>query len=192
MYREHGIIEHLSLLYSQAHNKRVRVGGATLMRAFNLTHRVTPVTPHVPLSFKPSLTVISTFTTAGNGSGMDEDILSDVVPSNIVSCQPSQVGESESEFDEENEEDEVPEPEQEEEEEDELMSEDDKPAPKGKGKGPAAPKATKQARDEKRCKCKAEEGSLAVKRKEIGQGKGALSLPFTLSTPSLAAITGGG
>jgi len=35
-------------------HKRLAVGDATLMRAFNLTRRVTLVTSHIPLCFEPS------------------------------------------------------------------------------------------------------------------------------------------
>ncbi|KIM38257.1 hypothetical protein M413DRAFT_447993 [Hebeloma cylindrosporum] len=91
---------------------------------------------------------MSTFTV---GDAMEEDILSDVVPSNIVSRQPSQGADGESEYDEE----------------DELMSEkEDEKA--------SATQAKKQAtadRQQKKQKRKAAEGQLQIKRKEMDKAK---------------------
>ncbi|KAF7294468.1 hypothetical protein MKEN_01439300 [Mycena kentingensis (nom. inval.)] len=86
---------------------------------------------------------------------MDEDILSDVVPSNIVSRQPSTGADGESEYDE-MEVDEVPS----EVEEDELQEEE---APK--------PKKTTRKKSEKTQKRKADEGKLQAKREEMDKAK---------------------
>ncbi|KAF8185663.1 P-loop containing nucleoside triphosphate hydrolase protein [Pholiota molesta] len=80
---------------------------------------------------------------------MDEDILSDVVPSNIVSRQPSQGGDGESEFDE-----------PEAMEEDELMSEQEE-----------TKKQATEERKQKKQKRKADEGHLQQKRKEMDKAK---------------------
>ncbi|KAF4567505.1 hypothetical protein EYR40_006508 [Pleurotus pulmonarius] len=82
---------------------------------------------------------------------MDEDILSDVVPSNIVSRQPSQGADGESEFDEEDE------------QADELMSEDDDYA--------AKPQSKSAERQDKKQKKKAAEGKLQEQRHEMDKAK---------------------
>ncbi|KAF8177441.1 SNF2 family N-terminal domain-containing protein [Pholiota molesta] len=88
------------------------------------------------------------------GDHMDEDILSDVVPSNIVSRQPSQGGDGESEFDE-----------PEAMEEDELMSEqEEKTVVQTK-------KQATEERKQKKQKRKADEGHLQQKRKEMDKAK---------------------
>ncbi|KAJ7050499.1 SNF2 family N-terminal domain-containing protein [Mycena amicta] len=84
----------------------------------------------------------------------DEDILSDVVPSNIVSRQPSQGPDGESEYDEE-----MPSA-AEEEAEDELQDDD----------VPQASTSTRK-RSEKTQKRKAAEGKLHVKRQEMDKAK---------------------
>ncbi|KAH9485950.1 ISWI chromatin-remodeling complex ATPase ISW2 [Psilocybe cubensis] len=89
----------------------------------------------------------------------EEDILSDVVPSNIVSRQPSQGAEAESEYDEGADV----------EEEDELMSEDDTA-----GNAARAKKKKQEAtadRKMKRQKRKADEGQLQIKRQEMDKAK---------------------
>ncbi|KAJ7590813.1 P-loop containing nucleoside triphosphate hydrolase protein [Mycena floridula] len=94
---------------------------------------------------------MSTFTVA-----VDDDILSDVVPSNIVSRQPSQGADGESEFDEDAmEEDELAS-----EVEDEL--EDDIPVKKGKAV---------VDRLQKKMQRKDAEGKLAAKRQEMDKAK---------------------
>ncbi|KAJ7801915.1 P-loop containing nucleoside triphosphate hydrolase protein [Mycena olivaceomarginata] len=88
----------------------------------------------------------------------DEDILSDVVPSNIVSRQPSQGADGESEFDEE-----MPSAGEEEPEDDE----DDEPqasTSKAKAKKPTEHQKKTQKR-------KAAEGKLQVKRQEMDKAK---------------------
>ncbi|KAF9466575.1 SNF2 family DNA-dependent ATPase [Collybia nuda] len=91
---------------------------------------------------------MSTFTI---GDHMDEDILSDVVPSNIVSRQPSQGGDGESEFGGDAM------------EEDELMSEvEDGPSEKAKATA---------ARQEKKQNRKVAEGQLQMKRQEMDKAK---------------------
>ncbi|KAJ7224436.1 SNF2 family N-terminal domain-containing protein [Mycena pura] len=86
-------------------------------------------------------------------SNMEEDILSDVVPSNIVSRQPSQGAEGESEYDEE-----MPSA-----AEDEL--EDDDQAK------PRASTSASKIRTEKTKKRKIAEGKLAVKRQAMDKAK---------------------
>nr|GAT42969.1 predicted protein [Mycena chlorophos] len=85
---------------------------------------------------------------------MEEDILSDVVPSNIVSRQPSQGADGESEYDEE-----MPSA-KEDESQDELQ--DDEP--------PKASTSTRK-RSEKTQKRKAAEGKLQAKRQEMDKAK---------------------
>lgn len=87
---------------------------------------------------------------------MDEDILSDIVPSNIVSRQPSQGAEGESEFEDEPM------------EEDELASEAE--AEDYKGEGTSKMQATAE-RKEKKQKRKVAEGQLQVKRQEMDKAK---------------------
>ncbi|KAG5641118.1 hypothetical protein DXG03_005971 [Asterophora parasitica] len=94
---------------------------------------------------------MSTFTVA---EPMDEDILSDVVPSNIVSRQPSQGADGESEF------------------EDDAMDEDELVSDTEQQPDKAAVKA--QATEEKRKKKqnrKVAEGKLQVKRQEMDKAK---------------------
>ncbi|VDB85302.1 unnamed protein product [Peniophora sp. CBMAI 1063] len=90
----------------------------------------------------------------------DEDILSDVVPSNIVSRRETPGDEGESEYD-------VPVPED---DDDELMSETEEPSFTGKGKGKAATgdRAERQQKTQKR---KAAEGKLNEKRQEMDKAK---------------------
>ncbi|KAF5332495.1 hypothetical protein D9611_005470 [Ephemerocybe angulata] len=90
---------------------------------------------------------------------MDEDILSDVVPSNIVSRQPSQGGEGESEYDQDEPMDE---------DEDELESEvsDAKPSRSTVNKSKA--KAETQKKKQKR---KEEEDQLTEKRQKMDKAK---------------------
>ncbi|PPQ92882.1 hypothetical protein CVT25_009769 [Psilocybe cyanescens] len=95
---------------------------------------------------------MSTFTVG------EEDILSDVVPSNIVSRQPSQGADVESEYDE----NEAP-------EEDELMSEDDAAA--DAASNARAKKEATANKQMKRQKRKAEEGQLQIKRQEMDKAK---------------------
>ncbi|KAF8660982.1 hypothetical protein AX16_001504 [Volvariella volvacea WC 439] len=83
---------------------------------------------------------------------MDEDILSDVVPSNIVSRQPSQGVDGESEYDDEMQ-------------VDELISENE--APTG-GKPKSRANEDRQRRRQKR---RADEGQLQVKRQEMDKAK---------------------
>ncbi|KAG6882618.1 hypothetical protein C0992_011211, partial [Termitomyces sp. T32_za158] len=85
---------------------------------------------------------------------MDEDILSDIVPSNIVSRQPSQGADGESEFDDEAL------------DEDELLSESEE-------KGDKAEKKAKAVEEKKKKKesRKAAEIKLAVKRQAMGKAK---------------------
>ncbi|KAF8715643.1 hypothetical protein AX14_012523 [Amanita brunnescens Koide BX004] len=98
---------------------------------------------------------MSTFTPV---EPMDEDILSDVVPSNLVSRQPSQSADGESEYV-----DEGP-------EEDELMSEDE--AEQDEKPSAATVKLQAQAeRQHKRQKKKVAEGQLQVKRQEMDKAK---------------------
>ncbi|TFK38304.1 P-loop containing nucleoside triphosphate hydrolase protein [Crucibulum laeve] len=91
---------------------------------------------------------------------MDEDILSDVVPSNIVSRQPSQGADGESEYDDEPM------------DEDELLSEHGDQDNMGEGSSLAAAKiqATAQ-RKEKTKKRKADEGKLHEKRQIMDKAK---------------------
>ncbi|KAI0721210.1 P-loop containing nucleoside triphosphate hydrolase protein [Fomitopsis betulina] len=92
---------------------------------------------------------------------MEEDVLSDVVPSNIVSRQQSEGGESEYADDAE---DEVPD------EEDELQSEDE-----DRGEGPSVKSPSKSARAqaaaERKQKRKVEEDKLTVKRQAMDKAK---------------------
>ncbi|KAF9523106.1 SNF2 family DNA-dependent ATPase [Crepidotus variabilis] len=92
---------------------------------------------------------MSTFTVE---KPLDEDVLSDVVPSNIVSRQPSQGAEIESEYDEAME-------------EDELASEEEDVAPN------SSKKAQTADRQKKRQKRKADEDQLDVKRKAMDKAK---------------------
>ncbi|KAK7470113.1 chromatin remodeling complex Adenosinetriphosphatase [Stygiomarasmius scandens] len=92
---------------------------------------------------------MSTFTTVGN---QEDDILSDVVPSNIVSRQASEPSEGESEFDAE--------------EDDELMDEAEDDAPKEKTR-----KETAAERAVKKEKRKAAETELLAKRQEMDKNK---------------------
>ncbi|KAJ7355421.1 SNF2 family N-terminal domain-containing protein [Mycena albidolilacea] len=89
----------------------------------------------------------------------DEDILSDVVPSNIVSRQPSQGADGESEFDEE-----MPSAGEEEPEEDDEDDEPQASTSKAKAKKPTEHQKKKQKR-------KAAEGKLQVKRQEMDKAK---------------------
>ncbi|KAF7428182.1 hypothetical protein PC9H_007403 [Pleurotus ostreatus] len=91
----------------------------------------------------------ATFTT--QDVPMDEDILSDIVPSNIVSRQPSQGADGESEFDDEDE------------QADELMSEEDDYA--------AKPQSKSAERQDKKQKKKAAEGKLQEQRHEMDKAK---------------------
>ncbi|KAJ7180493.1 P-loop containing nucleoside triphosphate hydrolase protein [Mycena filopes] len=87
----------------------------------------------------------------------DEDILSDVVPSNIVSRQPSQGADGESEYD-----DEIPS----EAPEDELMDDEEEAAQ------PSTSAAKKPTEHQKKTqKRKAAEGKLQVKRQEMDKAK---------------------
>ncbi|KAH6908618.1 SNF2 family N-terminal domain-containing protein [Coprinopsis sp. MPI-PUGE-AT-0042] len=89
---------------------------------------------------------------------MDEDILSDVVPSNIVSRQPSQGADGESEFDGESEQGQP--------ENDELESEaDDEPMA---GPSKAQTKAEKAAKKQKK---KVDEAQLTEKRQQMDKAK---------------------
>ncbi|KAF8638665.1 hypothetical protein AX17_002046 [Amanita inopinata Kibby_2008] len=100
---------------------------------------------------------MSTFTPV---EPMEEDILSDVVPSNLVSRQPSQTPEGESEFVDEGA------------EEDQLMSEDGDVSDNGEGSSAAITKSQAQAeRQQRRQKRKAAEGQLQVKRQEMDKAK---------------------
>ncbi|KAF9041979.1 slide-domain-containing protein [Hymenopellis radicata] len=95
---------------------------------------------------------MSTFTTTGP---VDDDILSDVVPSNIVSRQPSHGDDGESEFDGE---------------EDELASEPD-PEPEPvvtKSKAKARPAETREAKKQRRMDADAK---LAEQREEMDKAK---------------------
>ncbi|KAF5385038.1 hypothetical protein D9615_000870 [Tricholomella constricta] len=94
---------------------------------------------------------MSTFTIA---EPMDEDILSDVVPSNIVSRQPSHGADGESEF----EDDAM--------DEDELVSDTEQQPDKATAKL----QATEEKRKKKQNR-KAAEGKLQVKRKEMDKAK---------------------
>ncbi|RDB30756.1 ISWI chromatin-remodeling complex ATPase ISW2 [Hypsizygus marmoreus] len=97
---------------------------------------------------------MSTFTIA---EPMDEDILSDVVPSNIVSRQPSQGAEGESEYG------------------DDAMDEDELISETEEDQGPSsAQQAKTQATEERKRKKqhrKAAEGQLQVKRQEMDKAK---------------------
>ncbi|EMD32673.1 hypothetical protein CERSUDRAFT_118698 [Gelatoporia subvermispora B] len=97
---------------------------------------------------------------------MEEDILSDVVPSNIVSRQESEGVESEYVEDAVSEQEEV----------DELQSDDEGPSNQDQGAGLASPSkvAKLQAtaeRHEKKQKRKVAEGQLEVKRREMDKAK---------------------
>ncbi|GLB43776.1 putative HAND [Lyophyllum shimeji] len=94
---------------------------------------------------------MSTFTVA---EPMDEDILSDVVPSNIVSRQASQGAEGESEFGDDAM------------DEDELMSDVEEVPDKA-----AAKKAEAEEKRQKRQSRKVAEGKLHVKRQEMDKAK---------------------
>ncbi|KAF7309662.1 hypothetical protein MIND_00337300 [Mycena indigotica] len=97
-------------------------------------------------------------TTFPDMTSMDEDILSDVVPSNIVSRQPSQGADGESEYDEE-----MPSAAEEEEQQDELQEDEDVPK--------ASTSRTTRKRSEKTQKRKVAEGKLHVKRQEMDKAK---------------------
>ncbi|KAJ2913667.1 hypothetical protein MD484_g6769, partial [Candolleomyces efflorescens] len=94
---------------------------------------------------------------------MDEDILSDVVPSNIVSRQASQGADGESEYD-------VDEPMEEDQLESEVESdeEDDTPKSKAKSKKKAVSSVERQ---KNRLKRKEEEDQLNVKRQQMDKAK---------------------
>ncbi|KAG6888387.1 hypothetical protein C0995_008708 [Termitomyces sp. Mi166 len=95
---------------------------------------------------------MSTFTTVAEP--MDEDILSDVVPSNIVSRQPSQGADGESEFDDDAM------------DEDELASENEDKEDKAAKKA----KAVEEKKKKKESR-KAAESQLAAKRQEMSKAK---------------------
>ncbi|KAF9001708.1 SNF2 family N-terminal domain-containing protein [Cyathus striatus] len=97
---------------------------------------------------------MSTFTPA---EPMDEDILSDIVPSNIVSRQPSQGADGESEYDAE------------EVEMDEL--DDEHHEDKGEGSSQAVKQQAVKERKEKKLKRKTNEGELQLKRQEMDKAK---------------------
>ncbi|KDR72000.1 hypothetical protein GALMADRAFT_253304 [Galerina marginata CBS 339.88] len=94
------------------------------------------------------------------GVPMEEDILSDVVPSNIVSRQPSQGVDVESEYDE-------PEPM----EEDELISDREDAEAADSAAAAEAKKLATQQRQQKKQKRKADEGQLQMKRKAMDKAK---------------------
>ncbi|KAG5350414.1 hypothetical protein C0989_011178 [Termitomyces sp. Mn162] len=95
---------------------------------------------------------MSTFTAVAEP--MDEDILSDVVPSNIVSRQPSQGADGESEFDDDAM------------DEDELMSESEDKEDKVAKKAKAVEEKKKKKESRKMAEIK-----LAAKRQEMGKAK---------------------
>ncbi|KAJ2930321.1 hypothetical protein H1R20_g6789, partial [Candolleomyces eurysporus] len=96
---------------------------------------------------------------------MDEDILSDVVPSNIVSRQPSQGADGESEYD-------VDEPMEEDQLESEVESDDeDEDAAPSKSKASKKKAVTNAERQRNKQKRKAEEDQLNVKRQQMDKAK---------------------
>jgi len=94
---------------------------------------------------------------------MDEDILSDVVPSNVVSRQPSEGADGESEFM-----DDAGESEQ---EIDELQSDDEPEASNSMSPSKAAREKGTAERKQKKQKRKVDESNLAAKRQEMDKNK---------------------